>query len=85
MCMRASAWEATLRNWVPKPFPSHDPLMRPGRSISCTGMKREPSMQVELRGLSLTPSSLHTQIVLALAWPTFGFLVVKGVVGDFGG
>ena len=80
MCMRASAWEATLRNCDPNPFPSQEPLIRPGRSISWIGMKREPSMQVEFRGLSLTPSSLHTQIVFAFAWPMLGFLVVKGYV-----
>ena len=75
---RASDWAATLRNWFPSPFPIHAPLIRPGRSVTSTGMNLHPSSHFEFTGLSVTPNSLWTQRVTTLATPVSGDFVVNG-------
>ena len=77
-CSRASDWAATLRNWFPSPLPIQAPLIRPGKSVSSTGMNLHPSSHFELAGLSVTPNSLWTQSVTTLATPVSGAFVVKG-------
>src|SRR6266852_703404 len=77
---RVSACATTFRNWVPSPLPFHAPLISPGRSSTSTGMNRQPSTHVELRGLSLSPSSLQTQSVCTWPVATLGFFVVNGYV-----
>ncbi len=58
MCSKASDCAAIVRNWLPSPLPSHAPLIRPGRSTSSTGIKRQPSIQSEFLGLSRRLNSL---------------------------
>ncbi len=76
--MRASACPMTERNLLPSPLPTQASLISPGTSRILTGAYRQPSMQAEFNGLSLTPSSLQTQTSQTYAVPIFGSFVVKG-------
>ena len=77
-CSRASDCAATLRNWLPRPFPIQAPLIRPGRSVISTGTNLQPSSHLELAGLSWTLNSLWTHRVTTLAIPVSGVFVVNG-------
>src|SRR5208283_944755 len=75
---RASDCAATDRNWLPKPFPIHAPLISPGRSVTSIGMNLHPSSHLEFFGLSVTRNSLCTHRVSASAAPVLADFVVNG-------
>ena len=62
--MMASACMMSSRNWFPSPRPLDAPETSPATSISFTGMSLMPFAQTEFFGLSTTPISSWTHLVL---------------------
>ena len=69
---------ASSKNLFPKPLPEWAPGTKPAISTNFIGMNLIPLIHRELLGLSSTPNSLQTQLILTKAMPTLGSIVVNG-------